>query len=186
MEQTPNAMDLPINSVKPHPANPRKGNVAKIVESIKANGFYGSIVVQKSTMLILAGNHRWQAAKQCGMETIPAMVVDVDDLQAKKILLADNRTSDFAVYDSDELTRLLRDVISDDNLAGTGFDANDLDKLIADVTDSPNEKRKRNLDPFQYCYWLVKAPTSQQGRITAAIEKACKGVDGVEIVTANN
>ena len=47
MEQTPNAMDLPINSVKPHPANPRKGNVAKIVESIKANGFYGSIVVQK-------------------------------------------------------------------------------------------------------------------------------------------
>jgi hypothetical protein len=90
------------------------------------------------------------------------------------------------VYDSDELTRLLRDVISDDTLAGTGFDANDLDKLIADVTDSPNDKRKRNLDPFQYCYWLVKAPTSQQGMITAAIEKACKGVDGVEIVTANN
>ena len=145
MEQISNAMDLPINSVKPHPANPRKGNVAKIVESIKANGFYGSIVVQKSTMMILAGNHRWQAAKQCGMETIPAMVVDVDDLQVKKILLADNCTSDFAVYDSDELTRLLRDVISDDTLAGTGFDANDLDKLIADVTDSPNDKGNETL-----------------------------------------
>ena len=44
MEQTPNAMDLPIDSVKPHPANPRKGNVAKIAESIKTNGFYGSEV----------------------------------------------------------------------------------------------------------------------------------------------
>ena len=80
--------DLPIDSVRPHPSNPRKGNVAKIVESIKANGFYGSIVVQKSTMTILAGNHRWQAAKECGMKTIPAMLLDIDDLSAKKILLA--------------------------------------------------------------------------------------------------
>jgi ParB/RepB/Spo0J family partition protein len=139
------AMNLDINSVKPHPSNPRKGDVAKIVESIKANGFYGAIVVQKSTMMILAGNHRWQAAKQCDMTTIPAIVVDVDDLEAKKILLADNRTSDFAVYDTNELTKLLKSVISDDSLLGTGFDANDLDKLIADVTDAPNDKRKRNL-----------------------------------------
>jgi hypothetical protein len=178
--------DLPIDSVKAHPSNPRKGNVKKIVESIKANGFYGAIVVQKSTMMILAGNHRWQAAKECGMETIPAMVVDVDDLEAKKILLADNRTSDFAVYDSDELTRLLKDVMIDDSLTGTGFDANDLDKLISDVTDDSNSKRIRNLVPFENCYWLIKAPTTFQGTITDAIEKALKKFDGIEIVSATN
>ena len=186
MTENTETINLAINSVKPHPSNPRKGNVAKIVESIKANGFYGAIVVQKSTMMILAGNHRWQAAKQCGMKTIPAIVVNVDDLQAKKILLADNRTSDFAVYDSDELTKLLRDVISDDSLLGTGFDANDLDKLIADVTDTPNDKRKRNLEPFQYCYWLIKAPSANQGTITAAIEKVLKDFDHTEVVSANN
>jgi len=179
-------IEVNINSVKPHPANPRKGNVKKIVESIKANGFYGSIVVQKSTMTILAGNHRWQAAKQCGMETIPAMIVDVDDLQAKKILLADNRTSDFAVYDSDELTRLLRDVIADDSLLGTGFDANDLDKLISDITDAPNDKRKRNLEPFQYSYWLIKAPSAHQGTISSALDKVLKDFKNTEVVSANN
>ena len=178
--------ELPIDSVRPHPSNPRKGNVAKIVESIKANGFYGAIVVQKSTMTILAGNHRWQAAKECGMKTIPAMLLDIDDLSAKKILLADNRTSDFAVYDSNELTALLRDVMSDDSLFGTGFDANDLDKLISEVTDEPNSKRKRSLEPFEYCYWLIKAPTTNQGKITEAVEKVLAKYDGVEIVSATN
>jgi len=186
MEQRDEPQNLPIDSLRSHPSNPRKGNVKKIVESIQANGFYGAIVVQKSTMMILVGNHRWMAAKECGMTTIPAIVVDVDDLAAKKILLADNRTSDFAIYDTDELSRLLRDIISDDSLLGTGFDANDLDKLIADVTDAPNAKRVRNLEPFHTCYWLIKAPMSHQGTITDAMAKALKRFDGVEIVSATN
>ena len=36
-------------------------------------------------------------------------------------------------------------MISDDSLLGTGFDANDLDKLIADVTDTPNDKKETKL-----------------------------------------
>jgi ParB-like chromosome segregation protein Spo0J len=177
---------IAIGKLKPHPANPRKGNVDAIVESIKVNGFYGSLVVQKSTMFILAGNHRWQAAKRVGMTTIPCMVIDVDDAQAKKILLADNRTSDFATYDNDELTKLLREVISEETLAGTGFDAHDLDKLLADVTDEPNAKRKRNLEPFHNCYWLVKAPISEQGRVSMILGEALNSIDGVDVASATN
>ena len=177
---------IAIGKLKPHPANPRKGNVDAIVESIKVNGFYGSLVVQKSTMFILAGNHRWQAAKRVGMTSIPCMVIDVDDTQAKKILLADNRTSDFATYDNEELTKLLREVISEETLAGTGFDAHDLDKLLADVTDEPNAKRKRNLEPFHYCYWLVKAPISEQGRVSKILSESLGAIDGVDIASATN
>jgi len=177
---------IAIGKLKPHPANPRKGNVDAIVESIKVNGFYGSLVVQKSTMFILAGNHRWQAAKRVGMTSIPCMVIDVDDTQAKKILLADNRTSDFATYDNEELTKLLREVISEETLAGTGFDAHDLDKLLADVTDEPNAKRKRNLEPFHYCYWLVKAPISEQGRVSMILSESLDAIDGVDIASATN
>ena len=182
----PEYIDLPISDAKPHPSNPRRGNVKKIAESIKANGFYGTIVVQKSTMHILAGNHRWQAAKLCGMDTIPTMLVDVDDVEAQKILLADNRTSDFAVYDADELSKLLRNVLATDDLIGTGFDANDLDKLINEVTDTPDQKRKRNIEPFKHCYWLVKGSTTQQGEITDAIVKALKRFKDVEVVSATN
>lgn len=178
--------DLPINDIVAHPDNPRRGNVKKIVESIKVNGFYGTIVVQKSTNYILAGNHRWQAAKQCGMTHIPSMVVDVDESEARKILLADNRTADFAVYDADELSKLLKKVLTEDDLIGTGFDATDLDELINTVTDTSDNKRKRNLEPFLHCYWLVKASTTNQGTITNAIEKALAKFPDVEIVSATN
>lgn len=178
--------EIPIDSVKPHPANPRKGNVDAIVESIKVNGFYGSIVVQKSTMLILAGNHRWQAAKKVGMTKIPAVILDITDIQAKKILLADNRTSDYATYDQEELASLLKEVISDDSLKGTGFTAMDLEDLLEEVADAANYQRVRNLEPFKTCYWLIKAPITEQGRVTTAIESAVKGIEGVEVASATN
>ncbi len=44
-----------------HPKNPRKGNVDLIIESIEENGFYGALIVQKSTGYILTGNHRFVA-----------------------------------------------------------------------------------------------------------------------------
>ena len=104
----------------------------------------------------------------------------------RQILLADNRTSDFATYDNDELTKLLREVIAKESLIGTGFDAHDLDKLLADVTDEPNTKRKRNLEPFHNCYWLVKAPISEQGRVSMILTDALKSIDGVDVASATN
>lgn len=118
---------VPVDDLQSHPDNPRKGNVDAIVESIRANGFYGACVVQQSTMRILVGNHRWQAAKQAGLKKIPVVFVDVDDAQAKKILLADNRTSDLSSYDSEVLVRLLSNM----DLEGTGYRESDLDALIA-------------------------------------------------------
>ncbi|NDE01742.1 MAG: hypothetical protein EBZ91_08325 [Gammaproteobacteria bacterium] len=180
-------VELPISDLKPHPRNPRKGDVDAIAQSIRMNGFFGVIVVQRSTMQILAGNHRWQAARKVGLTRVPVMLLDVDDVAARKIMLADNRTSDFASYDQDELAGLLKSVLADDTLIGTGFDAGDVDKLLGQVVDEPNEKvRKRNLEPFHACFWLVKAPISLQGKITTALTEAVGSLEGVEIASATN
>jgi len=116
-----------------HPKNPRQGDVGAIAESIKENGWYGTIVVQQGTNFILAGNHRWQAAKQLGMERVPVTYVDVDDETALRILLADNRTSDLASHDDNVLAELLKDLSfqTDKGLAGTGWDSDSLDNLLA-------------------------------------------------------
>ncbi|WP_139806694.1 hypothetical protein [Deinococcus hopiensis] len=53
------AVLVPVSDLKPHPRNPNVGNVDVIAESIKVNGFYGALVVQKSTGYILKGNHTW-------------------------------------------------------------------------------------------------------------------------------
>jgi hypothetical protein len=122
---------VPVDSLIPHPLNPRQGDVGAIHESIQANGFYGVVVVQKSTNYVLAGNHRLKAAAAAGMTEVPAILVDVDDDRAKRILLADNRTNDLASYDLAALSDILQDMTPD--LSGTGYDGDALDNMLADM-----------------------------------------------------
>lgn len=126
--------NVPLDELKLHPRNPRKGNVTAIRESIDANDFVGAVIAQKSTGYVLAGNHRLMAAKESGATEIPAVIVDVDDEAALRILVADNRTSDLAEYDDSELVALLREVGRDDGtLEGTGWEFDDFRKLEAQI-----------------------------------------------------
>jgi hypothetical protein len=55
---------VPVDSLETHPRNVNQSDIGAIYESIGANGFYGTIVAQRSTGRILGGNHRYQAAVQ--------------------------------------------------------------------------------------------------------------------------
>jgi ParB-like chromosome segregation protein Spo0J len=122
-----------IGSIQPHPDNPRRGDVDSIAESIEANGFYGYVVVQKSSGNIIAGSHRWVAANKVGMTEIPAVFLDVDDDHAKRILLADNRNNELGGYDNDILADLLQSLVVEQDwtgLVGTGFTSEDLQDIL--------------------------------------------------------
>ena len=90
-----------------HPQNPRVGNVEEISKSILANGWWGTLVAQRSTNMVLAGNHR---------------------------LLADNRTSDISEYDEVRLGELLTSLtLNEQGLLGTGFGIESYDDLMRSV-----------------------------------------------------
>ena len=129
---------VPIESVHPHPENPRQGDVGAICESIEANQFFGALVVQRSTGNILIGNHRHQAAAHKGLKQIPVIWVDCDDDRARRIMLADNRTNDLASYNDASLVALLQELDrTDDGLSGTGYDQDALDELLAELGMQP-------------------------------------------------
>lgn len=119
-----------VASLRSYGKNPRKGNVSAIVESLKQNGQYRPIVVQKKTRTVLAGNHTLLAAKALGWKTIDVVYVDVDDEEAKRIVLADNRTNDLATYDYEVLGEILASLPS---VAGTGYSDADVAVLTAAV-----------------------------------------------------
>lgn len=138
----PGLRKTPVTDLVLHPRNPRMGDVGAIVESIEANGFFGSLVAQVSTSYVLAGNHRLQGAIHCGLDKVPVHWIDVDDETALRILVADNRTSDLAMNDDDVLSDLLREVaVLEEGLTGTGYDGEDLDRLLADI-----ERNNADLD----------------------------------------
>lgn len=133
MIQKPGIRKTAITALVPHPSNPRQGDVGAIIQSIEANGWYGTLVAQISTGHVLAGNHRLQAAIHCGLDRVPVHWVDVDDDTAHRILLADNRTTDLASYDEHALADLLVEMGKTGNLDGTGYDGDDLDDLLAEL-----------------------------------------------------
>lgn len=127
------SLAVPVASLRPFPGNPRRGDVGAIAESLRVNGQYRPVVVNRRTSEILAGNHTFAAALTLGWDQIAATFVDVDGVQAARIVLADNRTADLGSYDDALLADLLRPL----DLEGTGFDQGALDELLASTAVLP-------------------------------------------------
>lgn len=126
-----------IDEIQNHPRNVRQGDVGAISESLRDNGQYRPIVVQRSTGFVLAGNHTLKAARALGWKKIAVTYVDCDDQRALRILLADNRTNDLATYDDSGLAELLKELAdSETGLAGTMYDGDALDQLLTDLAET--------------------------------------------------
>ena len=136
---------LPVGDLRTFHKNPRRGDVEAIAGSLRVNNQYRPIVVNLGTHTgrkneVLAGNHTLMAARQLAEEDaawgeVDAWVIDVDDDQASRIVLADNRTADLGSYDDDALVELLSQVA--DDLDGTGFTQDDLADMIAASDGAP-------------------------------------------------
>ena len=131
--------EIPVGDLALLPGNPRQGDIGAVAESMRVNGIYQPIIVNRGTLTgrpfeVIAGNHRAQAAQQLGHNTIPAVILDVDDEQAARIALADNRTSDLADYDTDALVLMLQQL---PDLTGTGYNGDDLDDLLTELNGAP-------------------------------------------------
>lgn len=117
-----------LDTLLEHPRNARIGDVDAIAESLQAHGAYKPLIVQKSTRQVLAGNHTLQAMRRLGWTEADVVVLDVDDEEALRILLIDNRSSDASAYDDELLVELLQEL---PDLTGTGYTEDDLDDLLA-------------------------------------------------------
>lgn len=156
----------PIESVTEHPANPRDGDEDAIEASIDQHGFYGAVIVQASTGFIVAGNHRHRRMRARGETVIPVLSIDVDDDEALRILLNDNTTSDRGKYHDDTLLGLLDQLArSAKGLTGTGFEDQDLKRLMAQLSPPPlDDGASPRLDegverscPFCSAHWIDTA-----------------------------
>lgn len=143
----------PIDDVSPHPANYNNGDIEAVTESMETSGMYRPVYVQRSSGHIIAGNHTWMACKMLGSEVIPVVMLDVDDVQAKRILVADNKTASMAMPDNGLLMSLLDEINDAEDLTGTGFTSGDLEILHL-LNDIP-----LNTDDFaQWPTFSVKLP----------------------------
>jgi hypothetical protein len=122
---------VPLERLQSHPLNPRIHDDEAIAESLDAHGFYGAVLAQESSGRIIAGHGRLENAQAKGYASLPVLWLDVDDAEAERMLLHDNRTSDAGRYDTDRLADALASLVGQPlGLFGTGWSQADFDALV--------------------------------------------------------
>ncbi|MCT1901742.1 ParB/RepB/Spo0J family partition protein [Oceanobacillus sojae] len=88
--------EIEISKCRPNPYQPRKSfqadSIEELKDSIKEYGVIQPIIVRKSLKgyEIVVGERRYRAAKEAGLETIPAIVRELTDERMMEIALLEN------------------------------------------------------------------------------------------------
>ena len=91
--------NIPLNNIVPNKYQPRKNFDDEMLEdltnSIKERGVIQPIIVRKSNLEsskfeIIAGERRWLAASKAGLNEIPVVVTDADDLKSLEFAIVEN------------------------------------------------------------------------------------------------
>ncbi len=88
--------ELDINRIYPNPNQPRKHfdeeALRELASSIKTHGVIQPLVVNKESdgYMIIAGERRWRASKQAGLEKVPVVVKNYTEKQVKEISIIEN------------------------------------------------------------------------------------------------
>jgi len=89
-------VDVAIDQIEVNPNQPRKvfdfTALDELAASIKASGVIQPIIVRKigGSYQLIAGERRWRAARQAGLDRIPALVRDATDAQSLELALVEN------------------------------------------------------------------------------------------------
>jgi len=142
-------IELQVEDIIPYDNNPRfnEGAVEKVMEGIKEFGFQNPILVDVNNVII-AGHTRLKAALEIGLKKVPCIVSEeLSPEQVKAFRITDNRTSEFAEWD----TRLLIGEIDELDLSGfdvdmTGFELVDIEKIRLGIFNEDEKQEEKDDD----------------------------------------
>jgi len=123
----------PLERLVEYASNPRQNDavIDRMVAAIEEFGFRIPIVAT-SDGTVVDGHLRLKAARKLKLETVPVVLADeLTPAQIKAFRLLANQSSMWAEWDDELLKQELEDLIDlDYDLALTGFDALDLERLL--------------------------------------------------------
>jgi len=89
-------VEVAIDQIEPNPNQPRKSfessSLDSLAASIRSSGLIQPVVVRRLARgyQLIAGERRWRAARQAGLERIPAIVREATDAESLELALIEN------------------------------------------------------------------------------------------------
>ena len=126
---------VPVEDLHEWPTNVRvhtTRNLEALKRCLSRFGQVKPILVQKSSMAIIAGNGTYQAVCALGWPSIKCNLLDLSDEEANALAIADNRTGELSEWNNQRLVETLKDLRQFDEgmLELSGFDSMELDKMV--------------------------------------------------------
>ncbi len=177
---------VPVDHIEPNPEQPRmvfeQDALNELSASIREHGVLQPILVRPlgpNTYQIVAGERRWRASRLAGLESIPALIEDIDDDTALEIAIIEN-------LQREDLTPLDEAAMYDRMVHEHGYSIRKLaDKLGKDkgylenrlrLADAPPEIRELvslRKDSLSHAYELMKVEDPKKRRRLA--EQVARG-----------
>lgn len=93
----PELRDVPVELIRPNPDQPRSriddDGIGDLAASVAAAGIVQPLIVRplsNGTYELIAGERRWRAAQQAGLDEVPALVRDQEDAERLQVALVEN------------------------------------------------------------------------------------------------
>lgn len=159
-----NIQKIKIDKLIPATYNPRKdlkpgdAEYIKIKNSIENFGYVSPLIINKD-MTVIGGHQRLKVLKELGFTELECIIVDLDKTKEKALNIALNKIQ--GDWDEEKLEALLQELKLDDfdtNL--TGFDFDEVDEILKDVTGSKED----NFD-IDSAYEEIEEPITKPGDI---------------------
>lgn len=89
-------VELPLAAIHPNPDQPRRridpAALATLVESIRQHGLVQPVAVRPDGegYVLIAGERRWRAAREAGLERVPALIREADEQGRLELALVEN------------------------------------------------------------------------------------------------
>jgi len=148
-EQQIQIEQLPINELRPDPANPRRisdQELETLTRSISEFGLIDPIIARREDKMVIGGHQRLLAARKLGYKTVPVVLVDLTVAQAHLLNIALNKIS--GSFDQELLARLLKELQETPNidLSLSGFEEDELKKLLKSLDAREKKERLESFD----------------------------------------
>jgi len=88
--------EVPLDAIDPNPEQPRRvfddDQLRTLADSIRIHGVLQPVVVRRNEERyeLVVGERRWRAARAAGLDSIPAVVVDLDPQDRLEVALVEN------------------------------------------------------------------------------------------------
>lgn len=161
-------IQVPIDELRPDPANPRRISDAQLealTKSLKEYGFVQPVLARLEDKTVIGGHQRLTAARRLGYKTVPVIFLDITLEQARLLNLSLNKIS--GEWDQELLARMLADLAPAEgiDLSLSGFSDDELKKLLKSLEARDKKDRMEDFDFEEALKRAQSEPRAQRGEI---------------------